>query len=193
MRLPRPAGAAARSPRATPLPPPENRRPTGGLSSIPHRREMPVTANAGKCAPVPVRAIPENRPRRGSKSPGGEVRLSPAQTKPVFASKDGRLFRGGEARSPLRRDAAALRDRHRGPGGRVIGVVTFVFDLTRPRIEGLSSPGRTRSERIPKSADTVVRREFPYLLRRVCARRRRARDSPRSWGFTRIVANGRTT
>jgi len=62
-RHPRLARVAARFPRFAP---PENRRSTGGLSSIPHRREMLVTINAGNCVPSPQEA-----PIRYAIMPGG--------------------------------------------------------------------------------------------------------------------------
>ena len=49
-----PRPGAGRFPRAAPLPPPGNRRPTGGLSSIPRLREKPATAIAGRCAFAPT-------------------------------------------------------------------------------------------------------------------------------------------
>ena len=74
------------------------------------------------------------------------MRLSPAQTKPVFARKDGRLFRGGEARSPLRRDAARfLATDVVFLGILVIGAVAFVFDLLMRRIEGALVPWKGKA------------------------------------------------
>ena len=67
----------------------KNRRPTGGLSSIPHRREMPVTINAGKCVPSPQEA-----PIRYAIMPGGAqgAMMANAGSNPIVA-KGARLMR----------------------------------------------------------------------------------------------------
>ena len=46
---PAPRPGAGRLSRFAPPPPPGKRRPTGGLSSIPHLRERPATGIAGRC------------------------------------------------------------------------------------------------------------------------------------------------
>ena len=53
----------------------KNQRQTGGLSSIPHRRDSPPTTNAGRCAFAPVgegpfRTRQEEWTEQGGKAPG---------------------------------------------------------------------------------------------------------------------------
>ena len=67
-------------------PPPENRRPAGGLSSIPRRREKPMTANAGNCGGGPRWKTEPDSPERGHCKASQPLRLLPDASFPVTAN-----------------------------------------------------------------------------------------------------------